>query len=108
MTKFRIGTAFLGRYVLLGVAGRGGVSVVYKAIDTVRSRLVAIKMLDPLGSDDVVSHMRVRQEAVITDRLRHPSVPRIYDYGSAQVAGVRNIPYVVMELLSGVVLTDRL
>lgn len=108
MARFRIGTAFLRRYVLLGPIGHGGVSVVYQALDTVEGRQTAIKMLDPTLAGDPRAQERIRREALITDRIRHPSVPRIYDYGDAPLAEGIVIPYVVMELLVGTVLKKRL
>src|SRR5687768_17190283 len=103
-----MGTAFLRRYVLLGVIGHGGVSVVYQALDTVRGRNVAIKMLDPTLAGDVFATERIRREAVITERVRHPSVPRVYTYGDAPLSDGTVVPYVVMELIGGDVLAGRL
>lgn len=108
MARFRIGTAFLGRYVLLGPIGHGGVSVVHQALDTVRGRQVAIKMLDPTLADDPHAQQRIRREALITDRVRHPGVPRVYDFGDAPLGDGTTVPYVVMELLVGRVLTASL
>ena len=108
MARFRIGTAFLGRYVLLGPIGHGGVSVVYQALDTVRGRQVAIKTLDPTLAGDPHAQLRIRREALITDRVRHPSVPRIFDYGDAPLPDGTVVPYVVLELLVGSVLTKTL
>jgi len=108
VARFRIGTAFLRRYVLLAPIGHGGVSVVYQALDTVRGRNTAIKMLDPTLADDHQAQERIRREAMITDRVRHPSVPKIYDYGDAPLADGTVVPYVVMELLTGEMLATRL
>src|SRR5690348_6990311 len=103
-----MGTAFMRRYVLLGQIGRGGVSVVYQALDTVRARPMAIKMLDPARATDTKARERIRREALITDRMRHPSVPRIYDFGDAPLGDGTVVPYVVMELLTGTVLAGQL
>lgn len=108
MARFQIGTAFLGRYVLLGPIGHGGVSVVYQALDTVRGRRAAIKMLDPTLAGDEHAMERIRREATLTDRVRHPGVPRIYDFGDAPLADGTVVPYVVMELITGTVLAAHL
>jgi serine/threonine-protein kinase len=108
VARFRLGTAFLGRYVLLGEVGHGGVSVVYQAFDTIRGLSAAIKMLDPTLAGDQYAKERIRREAMITDRVRHPSVPRIYDYGDAPLGDGTVVPYVVMELLAGSMLSGRL
>jgi serine/threonine-protein kinase len=103
-----IGTAIDRRYVLLGPVGFGGVSVVYQAIDTGYGRIAALKLLTPNFADDPGARWKVHREALITDRLRNPSVPRIYDYGDARLPDGGSVPYVSMELLRGAVLAGRL
>jgi serine/threonine-protein kinase len=72
-----MGTTVLGRYVLIGAIGQGGVSTVYSAVDARRGRLLAVKVLAPTLADNPNARDDVRREALITDRLRHPSVPRV-------------------------------
>ncbi len=108
MLSLWMGTAIVGRYVLIGPVGYGGVSVVYQAIDTYRGSRTAIKLLSPAFADDDYARQRVRQEALITSRLRHPSVPQVFDFGDAQLPDGRMVPYVAMELLSGAMLAGRL
>jgi serine/threonine-protein kinase len=103
-----MGTAILRRYVLLGLIGRGGVSEVYQGIDTLRGRWMAIKLLAPAFAGDSRAWHNLHREAVITARLRHPSVPRVYDCGDAYLPDGSVAPYVVMELLTGVGLAGRL
>jgi serine/threonine-protein kinase len=82
--------------------------VVYQAVDTVDGRNVAIKMLDPTRAGDTRAQERIRREAIITARMRHPSVPRIYEYGDAPLGNGTSVAYVVMALLSGTVLGEHL
>ena len=103
-----MGTAILRRYVLIGAIGQGGVSTVYSAVDARRGRILAVKVLAPTLADDPHARDDVRREALITDRLRHPSVPRVFEYGDAPLPDGTVVPYVVLELLSGVPLTVRL
>jgi serine/threonine protein kinase len=103
-----MGTAILGRYVLMGAIGQGGVSTVYSAVDARRGRRLAVKVLAPSLADDPRACEDVRREALITDRLRHPSVPRVFEYGEAPLPNGTVVPYVVFELLAGVPLTERL
>lgn len=103
-----MGTSIHRRYVLLGPIGRGGVSAVYHAVDTLRGEPMAVKVLDPVFAGDRRAHENMRREALVTARLRHPSVPRIYDFGDAPLPGGAVVPYVVMELLTGVGLAGRL
>ena len=103
-----MGTAILRRYVLIGAIGQGGVSTVYSAVDARRGRKLAVKVLAPTLADDPAARDDVRREALITDRLRHPSVPRVFEYGEAPLPDGTVVPYVVLELLAGVPLTDML
>jgi serine/threonine-protein kinase len=103
-----MGTAILQRYVLLGPIGQGGVSVVYHAVDAHSPRALAIKLLAPTLLDDRRARDNVRREALITQRIRHPSVPKVYDFGDAPLPDGTIVPYVVMELLTGVALAGRL
>jgi serine/threonine protein kinase len=103
-----MGTALDRRYVLLGPIGYGGVSVVYQAVDTRHGRAAALKLPAGTFADDPGARQRVYREALITDRLRSPSVPRVFDYGDALLPDQRRVPYVSMELLRGAVLAGRL
>jgi serine/threonine-protein kinase len=82
--------------------------VVYQAVDTQHGNRVAIKMLAPRYGLDMAARDRIRREALITDLLRHPSVPRIYEYGDVPTPDGAMVAYVVMELLNGTMLTERL
>jgi serine/threonine protein kinase len=103
-----MGTAILGRYTLMGPIGHGGMAVVYQAADAERGEPVALKMLAPTLAADPRARDKVRLEAMITDRLRHPCVPRVYDVGDAPLPDGTTVPYMAMELLTGVVLAGRL
>jgi serine/threonine protein kinase len=103
-----LGTAILGRYVLTGAIGQGGVSTVYSAVDAHRGRKLALKILAPTLAGNPGARDDVRREALITDRLRHPSVPRVFEYGDAPLPDGTVVPYVVLEFLAGVPLLDRL
>jgi serine/threonine protein kinase len=105
---FGPGATFNGRYVLLDPLGTGGVSLVYRAFDLLNQRYVAIKMLDPAMAADPRCRQKILREAILTNRVRHPSVPRVYDYGEAPQGEGTSIAYVVMELLDGTVLSRYL
>jgi serine/threonine-protein kinase len=108
VARLLLGTAILRRYVLIGAIGQGGVSTVYSAVDARRGRKLAVKVLAPTLADDPAARDDVRREALITDRLRHPSVPRVFEYGEAPLPDGTVVPYVVLELLAGVSLVDLL
>ena len=96
-----------GRFALLDRLGSGGMSVVWRARDEVLGRTVAVKLLAGRYADDPDSRDRIRDEARAAAALSHPNVAQVYDYGESEVAGAR-VPYVVMELIRGGSLHERL
>ena len=93
-----------GRYRLERRLGRGGMGAVYAAVDDVLERPVAVKLI----REDVVGPLnlpaRFRQEARTAAGFAHPHVVRVYDFG---VDRYRR-PFLVMELLEGDTLRQRL
>lgn len=89
------------RYELQEPIGGGGMAVVYRAVDTLLDRTVAVKMLRPqyAGDDEFVS--RFRQEAQSAARLSHPNIVNLYDIGVSN-----NEYYLVMEYVDGPTLKD--
>jgi WD40 repeat protein len=83
-------------YELLGVLGRGGMGVVYKARHLALNRVVALKMIlsgAHAGSDEV---NRFRREAEMVARLQHPHVVQIYEVGEAE-----GRPFLALEYVAG-------
>jgi serine/threonine protein kinase len=76
---------------------------VWEADDTVLGRRVALKVLVQELADDARATKRFVREARATAKLTHPNVTRIYDFGRDG-----GLPYLVMELLEGDTLADRL
>ncbi|MFG1840955.1 protein kinase [Micromonospora sp. NPDC049175] len=93
-----------GRYRLLERLGSGGMSAVHRAYDEVLERDVAVKVL--LATDHG-ARQRIRGEAKAAARLSHPHVTSVYDFGESLVDGAQ-VPFVVMELLGGHTLEQRL
>lgn len=96
-----------GRYRLEDQLGRGGMAVVWRARDEVLGRSVAVKLLAGPHAPDPSSRRRIRHEARAAALLSHPNIAQVYDYGES-VNGLTYIPYVVMELVSGSTLEQRL
>ena len=98
-----------GRYLIEEVIGRGGMGVVYRALDERLGRRVAVKVITLVGGDkDAVERLRARfhREARAAAALpSHPNVVAVYDYGTDDVLG---LDYIVMELLRGQDLASRL
>jgi serine/threonine-protein kinase len=83
----------VGRYLLTGELGRGGMGRVFRADDTSLHREVALKMLS-VGSED--SRVRFEREARSMARLSHRNVVGVHDFG---FHGAH--PFIVMELIRG-------
>jgi hypothetical protein len=96
-------STMFGPYEILSPLGAGGMGEVYRARDTRLGRDVAIKVLPANLSHDPDRIYRFEQEARAAGALNHPNVCAIYDVGSHDGA-----PYVVMELLEGETLRDRI
>ena len=71
----------LGRYHLRRLIGYGTMGEVYEAEDTVKDRIVALKLLSTTLSSDSAFQQRLRQEARTAGRLQEPHVVPIHDYG---------------------------
>jgi len=87
--------ARIGKYELQEFLG-GGMSHVFRAVDTVLNRTVAVKILTEQGSADPDAKARFLQEAKVAAGLMHDNVIRIHDYGEEQ-----GKPFIVMEFLVG-------
>ncbi|MDQ1555750.1 MAG: eukaryotic-like serine/threonine-protein kinase, partial [Actinomycetota bacterium] len=74
----RIGTTIADRYEVESIAGRGGMSVVYKARDTLLGRTVAIKTLS-MGAASPDDARRQQDEVAVLARLIHPSLVVLFD-----------------------------
>jgi serine/threonine-protein kinase len=108
MWALAAGTPLAGRYLLIERLGAGGMSVVWRGVDTVLARPVAVKVLaGPLAADPMFRRV-IEREARAAARLTHPHLTHVYDYGEATLPDGYVVPYVVMELLTGRPLADRL
>ncbi|SCF42806.1 Serine/threonine protein kinase [Micromonospora mirobrigensis] len=96
------------RYRLIDRLGSGGMGVVWRAHDRVLDREVAVKVLSGQYAEDPVARQRVLAEARAAARLSHPHVGGVYDYGESVSDAGDPVPFVVMELLPGRTLAQRL
>jgi Tol biopolymer transport system component len=93
----------LGRFVVRGLLGQGGMGRVYRALDPSLGREVAIKVMASDLGEEGASLRRVEREARLLATLNHPNVGAIY--GIEVIAGA---PYLVLELVEGETLLERL
>ena len=76
-----IGKQIGGRYQIKSLLGKGGMSAVYKAIDTRLDRFVAVKLIHPHLSDSDQFVQRFKREGAVIAKLRHPNIIRVLDFG---------------------------
>jgi len=70
-----------GDYVIEGVAGSGGMGVVYRARQERLNRLVALKLVNPERALDPMVRERLRREALAVASLDHPNIIPLYEAG---------------------------
>lgn len=96
-----IGKKLDNRYELLELIGVGGMADIYKAMDIIEERIVAVKILknEFAASEDFLRRFRNESKAIAL--LSHPNIVKIYDVGFTD-----KIQYIVMEYIDGITLTE--
>jgi serine/threonine-protein kinase len=87
----------IGRYRILEELGSGGMSVVYKGLDTALDREVAVKVLHPHLSGKDESRRRLAREAKAVAKLHHPNILEVFDFSSAESEDA----YIITEYIRG-------
>ena len=95
-----------GRYRLDGVLGRGGMATVHRGHDTVLGRDVAVKVF-PAVHEDADELLRNQAEIRVLATLSHPGLVTVHDAGSVEQADGSQQVYLVMELVDGPTLAER-
>ncbi|WP_326569621.1 Stk1 family PASTA domain-containing Ser/Thr kinase [Amycolatopsis rhabdoformis] len=104
-----VGTLLERRYRVDRLLARGGMSSVYRGMDTRLDRAVAIKIMDPRFADDRSFVDRFVREARSAAQLHHPNVVAVHDQGFDVPAGEDSgLAFLVMELVDGGTLRDLL
>src|SRR5262245_3770569 len=93
----------IGKYVLTGRIGKGGMGRVYRGYDEALEREVAVKTLSTEGAQDDDHRKRFSIEAKAAARMQHPNIVTVYELGED-----RGVPFIAMELLPGVDLEQLL
>ncbi len=100
-----IGSLLERRYRIDAPIARGGMSAVYRGLDTRLQRPVALKIMDPQFSGDRSFTERFEREARAAARLHHPDVVAVYDQGVDR-DGDHDQVYLVMQLVEGGTVRD--
>ena len=94
-----VGQVFDNRYKIENLIGVGGMAVVYKAVDMLMRRVVAVKILKDDMAAEEPSVKRFINESKAVAMLSHPNIVNIYD-----VSVRDNVKYIVMEYIEGITL----
>ena len=84
------------RYELVAQQGSGGMSVIYRALDRLLGRMVAVKILRPNLTKDPNFLEKFQQEARSVARMSHPNIVTVHDVGNDG-----STHYIVMEMVEG-------
>jgi serine/threonine-protein kinase len=95
----------IGRYRIRDRVGRGGMGVLYRGVDPILDREVAIKVMSAEFADDADEESRTRffREARAAAKLQHRNIVTIFEFAEEQ-----GVPYIVMEFLRGRSLAARM
>src|SRR5688572_8281979 len=89
----RVGSTLAGRYQIERELGRGGMGVVYCALDTANRRTVAVKLLE-FDAAMAIGRTRFLREIDIASKLSHPYILPLFDSGEFEGALYFVMPYV--------------
>lgn len=90
-----------GKYEILDLIGKGGMSTVYRTNNLETKRIVACKVLLPRLLDDKKNRRRFEHEAEAAKRLTHQNIINVHDFGETD-----GQPYMIMDYLDGISLSD--
>jgi len=86
-----------GRYEIEALLGQGGMGRVFRAVDTVLERPVALKIILPDRAEREEALARFFREAKLAAKITHPNAVQVYDLGETD-----GVPFIAMELVEGV------
>jgi serine/threonine protein kinase len=102
--RLKPGDVVGGRYRIDGVVGRGGFGAVYRATQQDTGAAVALKVLMKNLTNSKVDAKRFKREAALVQKLRHPNVVQLLDFGTTD----EGVSYIAFELLHGTSLSALL
>ena len=96
-----IGKRLDGRYEIISHIGEGGMADVYKAVDVLDNKTVAVKILKKEFAENEEFLRRFRNESKAIAVLSHPNIVKIYDVGFTE-----KLQFIVMEYIDGITLRE--
>src|SRR3989442_234190 len=90
----------IGRFELVREIARGGMGVVFEAIDPQLRRRVALKVVSETNQSPVLIE-RLRREASAAARVKHPNIVSIHEVGSAPDESGRLVHFIAMDYIDG-------
>lgn len=90
-----------GKYLIMERVGHGGMSAIYKALDTTTDQIVALKVLSAAMASDPTFEARFTREIEVLRSMDHPHILPILDYGE-----IRGLPFIVMHFYQHGTLKD--
>lgn len=105
---FQPGVVLANRYCVERFLARGGMGEVYAVRDEVLNEQVALKTLRASPATDDKAIRRLKSEAMLSRRIGHANVCRIFDFGEHEVSERETICFLTMELVEGETLGARL
>jgi len=99
-----VGSTVAGKYHIDRLIGRGGMGAVFQATNAAIGKRVALKFLGALTSKDNDAATRFQREAKAASLAESPHIVQIFDSGRSE----QGLPFLVMELLTGEDLRERL
>lgn len=100
---FQPGQTIEGKYEILSLLGKGGMGVVYRVRQVFLNKELALKTIEKHCLNDTVIR-RFQQEAKTSFSLDHPNIIKVNDFGVLEDGS----PFLVMELVNGETLADRI
>lgn len=95
--------ANLGKFRIVREVGRGGMGVVYEAVDTTLDRRVALKVLLQPAAPGQEERERFLREAALAAKLRHPHIVSVHEAGVAE-----DLPFFTMDFVDGTTLDRKI
>ena len=102
------GEQLAGRFTIVRFVARGGMGAVYEATDVLLRSRVALKLLEGPITADAAAIERFRREVLLSRRVSHPNVCRVYELYESRTAAGTVLQFLVMEFLEGETLAQRI